>query len=80
MVGESMAELLTGEFHSIDDLLAAPKEQIARIKLTGAANAEWQCGPNEIEQSEDRKKDKLSRGYNRVAVPAWLKVLQTSFR
>ena len=28
MVGESMAELLTSEFRSIDDLLAAPKEKI----------------------------------------------------
>jgi DNA ligase (NAD+) len=40
MVGESMAELLTAEFHSIDDLLAASKEQIARIKGFGPTRAE----------------------------------------
>src|SRR5262249_44509723 len=40
MVGESMAELLTGEFRSIDELLAAPKEKIAKIKGFGPVRAE----------------------------------------
>jgi DNA ligase (NAD+) len=40
MVGESMAELLTSEFRSIDDLLAAPKEKIAKIKGFGPTRAE----------------------------------------
>ncbi len=40
MVGESMAELLTGEFRSIDELLAAPKERIAKIKGFGPTRAE----------------------------------------
>jgi DNA ligase (NAD+) len=40
MVGESMAELLTGEFRSMDDLLAAPKEKIAKIKGFGPTRAE----------------------------------------
>ena len=40
MVGESMAELLTAEFHSIDDLLASSKEKIAKIKGFGPNRAE----------------------------------------
>jgi DNA ligase (NAD+) len=40
MVGESMAELLTSEFRSIDELLAAPKEKIAKIKGFGPTRAE----------------------------------------
>jgi DNA ligase (NAD+) len=40
MVGESMAELLTSEFRSIEDLLAAPKEKIAAIKGFGPVRAE----------------------------------------
>jgi NAD-dependent DNA ligase len=40
MVGESMAELLTAEFHTIDDLLAASKEKLAKIKGFGPVRAE----------------------------------------
>jgi DNA ligase (NAD+) len=40
MVGESMAELLTQEFPSIDDLMAASKERIAKIKGFGPTRAE----------------------------------------
>jgi DNA ligase (NAD+) len=40
MVGESMAELLTAEFHSIDELVAAPQERIAKIKGFGPRRAE----------------------------------------
>ncbi len=40
MVGESMAELLTAEFPNIDDLLAASKERIAKIKGFGPTRAE----------------------------------------
>ncbi len=40
MVGESMAELLTAEFKSIDELLAAPQEKIAKIKGFGPRRAE----------------------------------------
>jgi DNA ligase (NAD+) len=40
MIGDSMAELLTQEFSSIDDLLAASKEQLARIKGFGPTRAE----------------------------------------
>jgi DNA ligase (NAD+) len=40
MVGESMAELLTQEFPSIDELLAASKERIAKIKGFGPTRAE----------------------------------------
>ena len=40
MVGESMAELLTHDFHSIDDLLAASQEKIAKIKGFGPNRAE----------------------------------------
>ena len=40
MVGESMAELLTQEFSTIDDLLAASKDRIAQIKGFGPTRAE----------------------------------------
>jgi DNA ligase (NAD+) len=40
MVGESMAELLTNEFRSLDELLAAPKERMAKIKGFGEKRAE----------------------------------------
>jgi DNA ligase (NAD+) len=40
MVGESMAELLTAEYRSMDDLLAASKEKIAKIKGFGSRRAE----------------------------------------
>jgi NAD-dependent DNA ligase len=40
MVGESMAELLTGTYPTIDDLLAASKEQLAKIKGFGPTRAE----------------------------------------
>jgi DNA ligase (NAD+) len=40
MVGESMAELLTAEFRTIDELIAAPQERIAKIKGFGPRRAE----------------------------------------
>ena len=40
MVGESMAELLADEFHSLDDLLAASEEQLAQVKGFGPKRAE----------------------------------------
>ncbi len=40
MIGESMAELLTGEFRSADDLFAAPQEKLAKIKGFGPVRAE----------------------------------------
>jgi DNA ligase (NAD+) len=39
MVGESMAELLAGEFSSLDDLLAASEEQLAEVKGFGPKRA-----------------------------------------
>jgi len=41
MVGESMAEVLTAEFSSLDDLLAASEEQIAKVKGFGPKRAKF---------------------------------------
>jgi DNA ligase (NAD+) len=40
LVGEAMAELLTREFPSIDEILAAPKERLAAVKGFGPERAE----------------------------------------
>ncbi len=53
MVGESMAELLTAEFPNIDDLLAASKERIAKIKGFGPNRAE---GVHDFLHSTDGEK------------------------
>jgi DNA ligase (NAD+) len=40
MVGESMAELLTGAYRTLDELMAASREQLAKIKGFGPTRAE----------------------------------------
>jgi DNA ligase (NAD+) len=40
MVGDSMAELITAEYASLDELLAATEEQLAHIKGFGSVRAE----------------------------------------
>jgi DNA ligase (NAD+) len=53
MVGESMAELLAGEFSSLDELLSASEEQLAEIKGFGPKRA---ASVHEFFHARDGKK------------------------
>ena len=74
MVGESMAELLTQEFRTIDALLAASKEQIAMIKGFGPTRAEsvydfLHC-PDGVKLIEDLRKLGVKLTEDAKAAPA----------
>jgi DNA ligase (NAD+) len=74
MVGESMAELLTQEFPTIDELLAASQERIAKIKGFGPTRAEsvhdFLHGADGVKLIDELREVGLKLSEEKKAVPA----------